>query len=268
MYTILCLPDEILDLVCINLEGHTALQLSFTCKRFCNFILPSKYLWYKYCLLDYGYKVSGALDQDHDNFSQEGIHFKALVNKYLIFYLKILSKYWRFIKNTNKRQGNRVLLTYVKLEENTPHLNWSLMIYRPERYDYTIYKLFSLSPLSCHKIIDHKQTIQIPENGLKSYRRNIKVVHYSRDNVVLQCLLCHNLNINCMPFCYLDHHGHLMYHSTCLKKLWSSSDQYLSKIQPVIPLSRFIRSNSKQYTISSKRKHPHKSFGFELLFGG
>ena len=280
-HDILCLPYEILDIICINLNGYSAIQLSFTCKRFCYFILSSRQLWKKYCLNDYGYEVSLGSDSKVCNNLIGGICFRCpsahCSNINLTFYLKILTKYWKFIKNTNKRRGVQILLTFVKVKDNTPYLNWSLMVFNPEMADYTIYNLFSLAPLSC----DSLNVSQVPafaNNVIEKLPRDKKTtLYFTKDNVELICKLCDETNDNCKAHCYFDERGHLMYYSSCLIKLWSSSQSFpryrLCYVVPVVPLSRFIRKYSKPYIPFAQRKQSNEKcdnlgYGIDLLFNG
>ena len=241
MKNLLDLPNELLDAICLNLNGFSALQLSFTCKRLFHLVLCSESLWIRFCLQDYDYSVTipGEINQGVF-YQQESIQCNetpgtVFPNIYFVFYLKILNRYWHFLKNTDKRKKYEVLLTYVKVKENMPFLYWNLMNLRPWRNNYIVYNLFTLSP-ALKK--------QEKSNFIQMHRHTKLPKHCNpvfHADVELACGLCSGYDEKCFAFLYENKRGELFFSSSCLKLIKTRFSKTCKFNLYSFPLSRFLK---------------------------
>lgn len=267
MKTLLDLPNEILDTIFSSLNGFSALQLSFTCKRLFYLILGSEKMWIQYCLQDYDYTVATPEEQqcavmieDCSCTSCPDNYLTVFPNVYFVFYLKILNKYWHFLKNTDKRKRYEVLLTYVKVKENMPYLYWNLMNLRPWKNNYIVYNLFTLSPALKKK----------DESSFIHMHRNVKLpkhchLVFSAD-VELSCGLCSGFDEKCLSFLYENNRGELFYSSSCLKQVKTRFTRSPNVPLCSFPLSRFLRKYHIYGTSPFSTPPESESFDIADLF--
>jgi len=264
MKCLLDLPNELLDAICSNLNGFSALQLSFTCRRLFQLILGSESLWIQFCLQDYDYSVAipgrNGKEGTVCNKDCPESSVKVFPNIYFVFYLKILNKYWNFLKNTDKRKKYEVLLTYVKVKENMPFLYWNLMNLRPWRNSYVVYNLFTLSPALKKR----------EESNFVKMHRHLKLPKHCCPlfyaDVELACGLCSGYDEKCLAFLYENNRGELFYSSGCLKQVKTRFTKNSKIPLCSFPLSRFLKRYQFNGTFPFYNPPEPESFNIASLF--
>jgi hypothetical protein len=267
MKTLLDLPNELLDAIFSHLNGFSALQLSFTCKRLFQLILCSESLWIEYCLQDYDYSVAVPRDSGQGTVDTKDVMLckekstAVFPNKYFVFYLKILNKYWNFLKNTDKRKKYEVLLTYVKVKGNMPFLYWNLMNLRPWRNNYIVYNLFTLSPA-----LRKREESSLSTRILRQLKLPKHCFPVFSADVELACGLCSGYDDKCIAFLYENDRGELFFSSRCLKQVRTRFLKNSKMPMWSFPLSRFLKRYQFNGTIPFYNPPEPESFNIASLF--